>query len=223
MLLRRQLPGALPHLILISAVLALGTGCRHKPSRRGRRSTPRPEPHTPRLASAPTPGPVSNAPAPIPGPATVADSPADAEFVGSHPVIYSEEGMASWYGPPYDKRRGRERRNLRQGCSHSGPPNAAHEFPDSRSPTCRLGNRRSCGLPIADRSFPIGCSIYLWHRPKRLGCGDPAWPGCGWRSLLLRRRSTAADGGACRLAPSRMRRGRISCATSSRASTVPRM
>jgi rare lipoprotein A len=21
-------------------------------------------------------------------------------------VIYSEEGMASWYGPPYDKRRG---------------------------------------------------------------------------------------------------------------------
>ena len=39
-------------------------------------------------------------------PATVADSPADAEFVGSHPVIYSEEGLASWYGPPYDKRRG---------------------------------------------------------------------------------------------------------------------
>jgi rare lipoprotein A len=39
-------------------------------------------------------------------PATVADSAADADFVGSHPVIYSEEGQASWYGPPYDKRRG---------------------------------------------------------------------------------------------------------------------
>jgi rare lipoprotein A len=26
--------------------------------------------------------------------------------VASHPVIYSEEGQASWYGPPYDKRRG---------------------------------------------------------------------------------------------------------------------
>jgi rare lipoprotein A len=39
-------------------------------------------------------------------PAIVADSVADADFVASHPVIYSEEGIASWYGPPYDKRRG---------------------------------------------------------------------------------------------------------------------
>jgi rare lipoprotein A len=36
----------------------------------------------------------------------VADSKADEAFVASHPVIFSEEGMASWYGPPYDKRRG---------------------------------------------------------------------------------------------------------------------
>ena len=36
----------------------------------------------------------------------MADSQADAEFVSSHPVIYTEEGLASWYGPPYDKRRG---------------------------------------------------------------------------------------------------------------------
>lgn len=105
MLLRRQLPGALPYLILISAVLALGTGCRHKPSRVAVAPPPALSP-TPPVTSAPTPGPVSNAPAPIPGPAIVSDSPADAEFVGSHPVIYSEEGMASWYGPPYDKRRG---------------------------------------------------------------------------------------------------------------------
>jgi rare lipoprotein A len=37
---------------------------------------------------------------------TVADSQADADFVSAHPVIYSEEGLASWYGPPYNKRRG---------------------------------------------------------------------------------------------------------------------
>jgi rare lipoprotein A len=36
----------------------------------------------------------------------VADTQADADFVSSHPVIFSEEGLASWYGPPYDKRRG---------------------------------------------------------------------------------------------------------------------
>ncbi len=96
---------ALPQMILISAAIALGTGCRHKP---------------PAVAVAPPP---ALRPAPIPGsallllrprlparpqccPATVADSTADADFVSSHPVIYSEEGIASWYGPPYDKRRG---------------------------------------------------------------------------------------------------------------------
>jgi rare lipoprotein A len=99
-LLRR----ALPQLILIGAALLFGTGCRHKPS-------PAAVAAPPALVATPVPAPlsapVSNAPAPAPGvPATVADSPADADFVGSHPVIYSEEGMASWYGPPYDKRRG---------------------------------------------------------------------------------------------------------------------
>ena len=38
--------------------------------------------------------------------AAVADNQADADFVSTHPAIYSEEGLASWYGPPYDKRRG---------------------------------------------------------------------------------------------------------------------
>ncbi len=37
---------------------------------------------------------------------TIADSKVDEDFVASHPVIYSEEGLASWYGPPYDKHRG---------------------------------------------------------------------------------------------------------------------
>jgi rare lipoprotein A len=95
---------AVPRLILLSAAILLSTGCHHKPS------SVAVAPPPPALSA--TPPPVSNAPASVPasGPtgvaASVADSPADADFVGSHPVIYSEEGMASWYGPPYDKRRG---------------------------------------------------------------------------------------------------------------------
>jgi rare lipoprotein A len=102
----RQALRALPQLMLLSAAMALGTGCHHKTS---------PVAVAPPPALAPPPavssGP-SSAPSSVPAssapvlPATVADSPADAEFVGSHPVIYSEEGLASWYGPPYDKRRG---------------------------------------------------------------------------------------------------------------------
>jgi len=97
-LLRRTLP----QLTLIGAALLFATGCRHK-------SAPVAVAPPPALVAPPGPTP-SSAPVlnpPAPGvPATVADSPADADFVGSHPVIYSEEGMASWYGPPYDKRRG---------------------------------------------------------------------------------------------------------------------
>jgi rare lipoprotein A len=97
-LLRR----ALPQLSLISAALLFATGCRHKPS-------PVAVAAPPALVATPGPAPaspsVSNAPA-AGVPATIADSHADADFVGSHPVIYSEEGIASWYGPPYDKRRG---------------------------------------------------------------------------------------------------------------------
>ncbi len=96
-----QVLRALPQMILLSAAIALGTGCRHKTSP---------------IAAAPPPAlappPVSATTPPVAGssptgvPATVADSTADADFVGSHPAIYSEEGIASWYGPPYDKRRG---------------------------------------------------------------------------------------------------------------------
>lgn len=37
--------------------------------------------------------------------AVASDSPQDAEFVRAHKPIYSEVGLASWYGPPYYKRR----------------------------------------------------------------------------------------------------------------------
>ncbi len=35
-----------------------------------------------------------------------ADTPADLEFVEAHQPIWTETGVASWYGPPYDKHRG---------------------------------------------------------------------------------------------------------------------
>jgi rare lipoprotein A len=98
----RQALRALPQLLLLSAAMALGTGCHHKAASIAVAPPP---------ALGAPPSPVSSAPPSAPAssatlPATVADSPVDAKFVGSHPVIYSEEGLASWYGPPYDKRRG---------------------------------------------------------------------------------------------------------------------
>jgi rare lipoprotein A len=90
------------HALLLSTGITLVTGCHHKPSPVV--SAPPPTlsapPPTSSAASAVLPS------SPTSAPATVADTAVDADFVGSHPVIYSEEGMASWYGPPYDKRRG---------------------------------------------------------------------------------------------------------------------
>jgi rare lipoprotein A len=95
---------ALPQGLLISA-MALSIGCRHKPTTAVAAPPPPPAiaPATPPVSPSP---PLPSASGPPTSPATVADSPADADFVSSHPVISSEEGLASWYGPPYDKRRG---------------------------------------------------------------------------------------------------------------------
>jgi rare lipoprotein A len=101
----RQVLRTLPQLMLMGAVTALGTGCRHKASPVAVAAPPALNPAPP-VSPGPPSVPISNPAAPAPPPAGVADSQADADFVGSHPVIYSEEGMASWYGPPYDKRRG---------------------------------------------------------------------------------------------------------------------
>jgi rare lipoprotein A len=97
-----QLFRALPQLILISAAITLGTGCRHQ-TKAVAVAPPPPISTTPIPSSAPAPAPTSSANG-LAG--AIADSTADAEFVGSHSAIFSEEGMASWYGPPYDKRRG---------------------------------------------------------------------------------------------------------------------
>ena len=95
----------------LSIVIALNTGCRHRtqtiavppppsqssPSNTGviansnRNSNERPVPSVPVAPK---------------GPGVLADSPADADFIRTHTPIYSEEGLASWYGPPYHKRRG---------------------------------------------------------------------------------------------------------------------
>jgi peptidoglycan lytic transglycosylase len=104
---RRPWLRALPQGLLISA-MALSIGCRHKPTTAA--AAPAPPaiaPATPPVSPAPPPLPSASGPPNSPAStATVADSPADADFVSSHPVIFSEEGLASWYGPPYDKRRG---------------------------------------------------------------------------------------------------------------------
>jgi rare lipoprotein A len=101
-LLRRPWLRALPQWLLISA-MALSTGCRHKPTTAAVAPPLAPAPATPSVTPAPPLPSASGLPASL---ATVADTPADADFVSSHPVISSEEGLASWYGPPYDKRRG---------------------------------------------------------------------------------------------------------------------
>ena len=102
MLLRRPWLRALPHGLLIS-VAAFSIGCRHKPTTVAVAPPPAIAPATPPVNPAP---PLPSPSAPPTSSATVADTQADADFVASHPVIYKEEGLASWYGPPYDKRRG---------------------------------------------------------------------------------------------------------------------
>jgi rare lipoprotein A len=93
-------------LALVGCVLVWCLGCRHKAA---------PVAVVPPPAVSPIGGSAAPVPAVVPptstsgvasAAATVADSQADADFVSAHPVIYSEEGLASWYGPPYDKRRG---------------------------------------------------------------------------------------------------------------------
>jgi rare lipoprotein A len=99
-----QLRRALPQLLLIVVAIAPVTGCRHKPSSVAVAPPPTLGP-TPPLSPAPPSPPAAGATG-LATPDAVADSKVDADFVAAHPVIYSEEGLASWYGPPYDKRRG---------------------------------------------------------------------------------------------------------------------
>lgn len=81
--------------------LTLAVGCGHKQQAT---YTPPPPPaiHTPAPSVAQTPSTTSNPP-------VVAETPtesADEAFVAAHTPIYTETGLASWYGPPYHNRRG---------------------------------------------------------------------------------------------------------------------
>lgn len=77
-------------LLPLSLSLALVAGCHHR-----RAALPLPPTLPPPISQ-----PSANE---VPGP--VSDSPQDAEFVRTHRPIYSEDGLASWYGPPYNNRR----------------------------------------------------------------------------------------------------------------------
>jgi len=94
-----------------AALLFFAVGCGHK-------AQPAPAPPPPAIQQPqPQPTPPQTMPPPqtprndIP-PSTpsaslpYADSPADAAFVASHSPVYTLTGTASWYGPPYNKRRG---------------------------------------------------------------------------------------------------------------------
>ncbi len=88
--------------------LVLATGCGHKtqsaapppPALQQQPSQPRQGMPRPPASSNGTPPSTPSAILPT------ADSPADAAFVASHSPVYTLTGTASWYGPPYNKRRG---------------------------------------------------------------------------------------------------------------------
>jgi len=87
---RRQLPPVAG--IIFSSALVLAAGCSHK----------QPVAYTP-------PPPAENTAAAAQPPSSVAPVPsltADEQFVDTHQPIYSETGIASWYGPPYHNRVG---------------------------------------------------------------------------------------------------------------------
>ena len=65
---------------------------------------PAPPPPPPIAAPKQSPPSESRPTAPAPAIATAGDS-ADIDFVATHSPISSEEGLASWYGPPYHNRK----------------------------------------------------------------------------------------------------------------------
>jgi rare lipoprotein A len=96
-----------------SALLSIGTfsslvfvaGCNHRPATAYAPPPPVLLPASPSSNTA-APGIAANAPI---APSSVnpgVTSAADLAFVSSHAPVWSETGTASWYGPPYNKRRG---------------------------------------------------------------------------------------------------------------------
>lgn len=92
--------------------LLLASGCHHRPPVTSAPPPPpiqQPQQPTPQPQGIPKPPQPSNgSPPSTPGAAMLpsADSAEDAAFVSSHRPVYTLTGTASWYGPPYNKRRG---------------------------------------------------------------------------------------------------------------------
>ncbi|HEX4067471.1 MAG TPA: septal ring lytic transglycosylase RlpA family protein [Acidobacteriaceae bacterium] len=82
-----------------SLALFVLAGCSHKP-----KTASAPPPPPPITAREPAPS-VSNAPAPA-APAPRPSLSEDEEFVATHEPIFTQTGIASWYGPPYHNRVG---------------------------------------------------------------------------------------------------------------------
>lgn len=78
-------------------------GCSHRHNAQVAQASTAPpvQPSYPRPAERPVPTVLVPAPAP---PSEVATD--DEAYVATHKPIYSEEGVASWYGPPYHNRQG---------------------------------------------------------------------------------------------------------------------
>ncbi len=95
-------------LTALTPVLLLAIGCAHRTS-----PTVAPSASAPALAAPPVADNASPAAesSPDSGRQTAvqpltAENPADAQIVATGKPIYSETGRASWYGPPYNRRRG---------------------------------------------------------------------------------------------------------------------
>jgi rare lipoprotein A len=135
-----------PRSIFWIAALALIAGCGHK---QAQVSYPPPPPLT--TPPAPSTSPVKPAPgadATVAGQPLPADSADDEQFVATHKPIYSEEGKASWYGPPYHNRRGANGQLYDQNAM-----TAAHRMLPMNSliRVTNIGTGQSAVMRITDR------------------------------------------------------------------------
>jgi len=101
----RSLPRLGSFSIAVFATFAIAGCSHHHPYPVAQVPAPPPiQPTTSRPSAAPIPRTV---PGPTPVPAAPSDvSAEDAQYIASHAPIYTEEGVASWYGPPYHNHQG---------------------------------------------------------------------------------------------------------------------
>ena len=99
-------PGLAPLCATAMAVLAMA-GCSHHAARPvvQAQATPPPVYRSPAASPAPAP-PVQPTQVRPPAPPASEVSQSDADYIATHKPIYTEEGVASWYGPPYHNHEG---------------------------------------------------------------------------------------------------------------------